>query len=131
MQRNNEGKTPICVDDDDPEHVTNKKVKGTGSGEATKGNRVTHRDKVERTLNEPTMVSCTLCSFVITCWTIELARNVVRNHQCRRHPRKPDKHMVPGTYNVLEETGEKILAIDNEEPNDDEKQKSVQEINSK
>ena len=39
VQRDNEGKMPVHVDDDDPEHVTNKKVKGIGPGEATKGNR--------------------------------------------------------------------------------------------
>ena len=79
--------------------VTNKKIKGIGSGKATKGNRATHGDIVEQTLTEPNMsVSCTLCSFEITCWTMELARKVVRNHQRRRNPMHPDKDMEQGTY---------------------------------
>ena len=109
--------------------VTNKKIKGIGSGKATKGNRATHGDIVEQTLTEPNMlVSCTLCSFKITCWTMELARKVVRKHQRRRNPMHPDKDMEQGTYNAPGETDEKTLA--EEEPVDDDEQKSVQEIDS-
>ena len=61
---------------------------------------------------------------------MELARKVLCNHQCRRHPRDPDKHPEEGTYNTFNKTSERMLVIDNEVPDDDE-QKSVQELNSK
>ena len=99
VQRNSEGNMPVHVDRD-PYHVTNKKVKVIGPGAATKGNRVTPGDTVGRTLTKPTKsVSCAWCSFEITCWMMELARKIVGNHQCRRHPRD-DGNMEQGTYTL-------------------------------
>ena len=75
-------------------------------------------------------MSCTLCTFKITCWMMELAKKVLDNHQRRRHPRDPDKHLEEGIYNASKEKSEMMLVIDNEEEPADDQPKSVQEIYS-
>ena len=130
VKRDHERKTPIHADDDDPENVTDKKVEDPG--EATTGGKARPGDILDQIPTKPTMsMSCTSCTFEITCWTIELARTVLYNHQRRRHLKDPDKHLEEGTYNASKEMSERMLVIDNEEEPADDDPKSVQETKSK
>ena len=54
---------------------------------------MTSRDTMGRIPIKPTKsVSCTRCLFEITCWSRELSRTIVGNHQQRRHTKDHDKH---------------------------------------
>ena len=120
------------ADDNDLEIVTDKKVEGEDPGDSTTDSKARPGDSLERILTKPTLsVSCTLCTFEITCLTMELARKIVYNHQRRRYPRDPDQHLEQGAHDASKEMIEMTLIIDKKEEPADDELKNVQETNSK
>ena len=121
------------------EIVTSKKTEEEDQGDSTKGNEVRPGDNLvadieystAQTLTKPNMsMSCSLCTFKITCWTMKLAKQIIQNHQRRRHPSDHDGRQVVETQDEYDEIIWIISTIDiREEPADDEPKK-VQETDA-
>jgi hypothetical protein len=70
------------------EIVTSKKTEEEDHCDSTKGNKVRPGDNLvadidyhtAQTLTKPNMsLSCSSCTFEITCWTIKLAKQIIQN----------------------------------------------------
>ena len=60
---------------------------------------MTPGDMIGQTPGKPIkLVSCTWCSFKITCWSWKSAKKIVGNHQQRRHTKNRNKHMGQETH---------------------------------
>ena len=75
-------------------------------------------------------MSCTLCTFAITCLTKELAREILYNHQRKRHPRDPNNNLEEGTHDTSNKMIKKMMPIDHKEDPADDDLKNVPDTNS-
>ena len=121
------------------EIVTSKKTEEEDQGDSTKGNKVRPGDNLvadveyttAQTPTKPNMsMSCSLCTFKITCWTMKLAKQIIQNHQRRRHPSDHDGRLVEETQDEYDEIIGIMMTIDNREEPDDDEPKNVQETNA-
>ena len=121
------------------EIATGKKIEEEDHGDSTKGNKVRPRDKLVTDVDYPTAqiptkptmsMSCSSCTFEISCRTMKLAKQILQNHQRRRHTSDSDGGLVEETQDEYDEIIGIMMTIDNrEEPTDDEP-KNVQKTNA-
>jgi hypothetical protein len=60
-------------------------------------------------------MSCTLCTYKITCLTRKLASKILYNHQCRKHRRDSNNNPEEGICDVSDEVIKKKELLDHEE----------------
>ena len=60
-------------------------------------------------------MACSSCTFEITCWTMKLAKQILQNHQRRRHPSDHDGRLVEETQDEYDEIIGIMMTIDNRE----------------